>query len=201
MNSKDECPGIYLYIQKIVVLISYEWLLTRHRSNGGVIIILRAFCISSTLLLIAIFLRNLIDPNLCLPITFYNFRIQLIELAPWFAALFAGTYLALYARFSAQWSYLANLYNQIKQAEMGMETTSSASEKISHQKKILCEWKAGYIEDAIELHISRKPNVAGVINAWSQDDGVEDAFKKNTTNGKKQWDDLIEDIRPILGVK
>ncbi len=41
----------------------------------------------------------------------------LLTALPTFGAIFAAVYFALYARFASQWSYLANLYNKIKEAE------------------------------------------------------------------------------------
>jgi hypothetical protein len=33
----------------------------------------------------------------------------------WIGAIFAAVYAALYARFASQWSYLAGVYNQMRQ--------------------------------------------------------------------------------------
>lgn len=74
---------------------------------------------------------------------------------PWLGAVFTATYAALYARFSAQWSYLAGVYNQ-------MMATQSEIEPSGKQPNALEEiqlWKAGFAEDAEDLHLecSRQP--------------------------------------------
>lgn len=88
--------------------------------------------------------------------------------------VYGAVYVALYARFTSQWTYMANLYNQIKQAEITVQEPLG--------KKILAQWKAGYIEDAYTTHMATKPMVAGVIHAWYLDPDVKDAFINHTKN-------------------
>jgi hypothetical protein len=57
-----------------------------------------------------------------------------------------------YARFSSQWSYLAGVYNQIKAAEC----------RTGFQETVLAQWKAGFIEDAADLHLLRKAMFASI---------------------------------------
>lgn len=202
----EDCPGIYFYSQKIVCVISFEWFLSGNKANGGTIIFLRALAITLTITAIAMVLNNLINPKLILPIKWINFRQQIVDLSPWSAALFAGAYLALYTRFSAQWSYLANLYNMIKQAEISMYASTADAKQRNRQKDILGQWKAGYIEDAIELHLAGKSNVAGIILAWGRDPRVRKEFCNNTFNGHVLWDRIMLDanevkIREEKGVK
>ena len=87
---------------KIVEWLSFEVILTKiGRANGGDVILIRAFLISVSLSIVL---------WICPYIPALKFTT--------FAAIFAGTYAALYARFSQQWQYLANLYNGIKAAEV-----------------------------------------------------------------------------------
>ena len=196
MNGKKEVQGITRFAQFVVHYLSFEFYLSGQNANGGTVIFLRAISITATLLLITMCLHNLISPDLVYPIKLVNFRHQLIQLAPWGAALFAGCYVALYTRFSAQWSYLANLYNMIKQAEISMKGTAAGQAR-DDQEKILCEWKAGYIEDALELHLSSKSNVAAIIKSWGSSVEVEKEFRSNTFDGDKRWDDLMKNISAI----
>ena len=196
MNQQDECPDFNYCVQKIVQILSFEFYLSGRRANGGTIIFLRSASISVTVLLITIFLNNWIDKNLQLPIAFDNFRTQLIQLAPWFAALFAGSYVALYSRFSSQWSYLANLYNMIKQAEITVCGTSTENERKA-QEEIIWQWKAGYIEDALELHLAGKSNVAAIIKAWGGVSQVEKEFRENTFNGNRRWEELMINVNAV----
>lgn len=196
MNRKKEVQGLIKVFQPAVYILSFEFYLSGQNANGGTVIFLRAISISLALLVITMCLHNLINPNLVYPITLDNFRNQLIQLAPWVAALFAGSYVALYTRFSAQWSYLANLYNMIKQAEISMKGTPTDQER-KDQELILCQWKAGYIEDALELHLSSKSNVAAIIKAWGRNSAVEKEFRENTFNGDARWGELMNNISAI----
>ncbi|GAB3758710.1 hypothetical protein GCM10028796_04790 [Ramlibacter monticola] len=110
---------------------------------------------------------------------------QFIETAPWFAAAAGAVYAALYARFSSQWSYLAALYNQIKQAEIELFCADSCNE--GSAKKKLAQWKAGYIEDAQDLHLHTKGNIAGIIHFWGEDSDVADAFTSWAPGAEMRW--------------
>lgn len=69
--------------------------------------------------------------------------------------------------------YLAGLYNLIKQTEA----------IAGSDKKIIAQWKAGYLEDAENLHLAAKNNLAPVLHAWVQDPDVIRAYIKNTPGG------------------
>jgi hypothetical protein len=74
-----------------------------------------------------------------------------------------ATYIALRGRFSDQWRYLAGVYNQIKAAECRRDI----------EKEALREWKAGFVEDAVEVHLARKRIYAQVIVNWLREPAVE----------------------------
>ena len=158
-----------------------EYLLDRY-SNGGDIVLARSLLVAVKLTTLTLILKNLIDP--CIG---YNFsgsalRQQIIELAPWSSAVAGATYLALYDRFKSQWTYLAALYNQIKQTEI--EAEIECPEVVRTQKlEKLQQWKAGYIEDAVEMHLHTKGNLAGIIKTWIQEPQVKNHFEKNSPSG------------------
>lgn len=77
---------------------------------------------------------------------------------------------------------MANLYNQIKEVEVLGGTNGVA----------MSQWKAGFIEDALDLHLASKPNIAGVIRAWSEDSSVQKAFEDFAPNGHQRWVQVIE---------
>ena len=173
--------------ERVVYFGSGEWILKKYGSNGGDVILLRSLVVAVELTGIAISLQNLIDPKLTEPASWINFRTQLVVIAPWFAAATGAVYAALYARFSAQWSYLAGLYNQIKQAELEMAYTSP--DNIEGLAR-LAEWKAGYIEDAHSLHLQAKENVAAVVHHWGKNSMVLQAFIQATPGGQGLWDSI-----------
>jgi hypothetical protein len=149
--------------------LSLEVLLTRtRRPNGGDIIVCRAFGVALWMFLLATLIVG-------------SFHLT------WFGALFAAVYFALYARFAAQWTYLANLYNQIKGVEARVSNTDDS-------KRVLAEWKAGFLEDAEELHLATKTVFVSVLKIWAEDKEVEAQYIANTPGGKTRFDALMKDI-------
>jgi hypothetical protein len=167
---------------------SFEWFLTPTRPNGGDIVLARALCVALEMAAIALVLHNLVDPELGWTFSFAELRTQVLELAPWFVAAAGAAYAALYARFSSQWGYLASLYNQIKQEEIELLHAGSSSPQEASRR--LAQWKAGYIEDAGDLHLHTKANIAGIIHFWGSDPDVSDSFIKWAPGGQKRWDQI-----------
>lgn len=183
-----------------VHVVSFEWLLKK-QPNGGDIILLRAVLIAISVYLLVIGIKHGIDPT---RITCFNIRELQLEVGatlPWFGAIFGAVYVALYARFSSQWSYLANLYNQIKAAEVAAlarlaekkPTNVSAKEVI--QK--LAEWKAGYIEDAEGLHLATKKSFAPIIWFWLRNKDVRNAYIHATPGGAERCQLLIDAVKKV----
>lgn len=167
-------PQFLTYWEKIVCLISCEWILTNlRRPNGGDVILLRS-------LLITIFVSIL---GWLLPIG-WNVT------TAWFGTIFAAVYVALYARFSQQWQYIANLYNQIKAAEV----RASGEKSTDDAKKQIGMWKAGFIEDAETLHLATKPMVASIIRAWGNEELVRQSYIAHTIGGENRFSNLMRNI-------
>lgn len=99
-----------------------------------------------------------------------------------------AVYASLYARFASQWSYLAGVYNQIKAAECGQKCDRIA----------LAEWKAGFIEDAEDLHLARKPVFASIIHAWVKDAEVEVRFLKDVPGGEHRFELLAASVQDVV---
>ncbi len=104
------------------------------------------------------------------------------------SAVFGGVYLALYARFSSQWAYLASLYNQIKQTE------ATAGVNVD----VLASWKAGFIEDAENLHLACKSSFAPVIKAWGAESAVEHAFAQYAPGSAARWNVLQKRVEAAV---
>ena len=117
---------------------------------------------------------------------------------PWFGAIFAAVYAALYTRFSSQWTYLAGLYNQIKAAEVQVAVSANTDSTKDVAAKVLTSWKAGFIEDAEELHLALKPMFAEVIRTWSEDEKVQSEFAKYAPGGEEGLKELLSDIERVL---
>lgn len=165
----------------ISTLLSGEFFLKGgRRANGGGMVILRSLWVTAYLTAIALLLKNISDEGRDWSFSLGHVIGDLRELSGWIVAAFGGIYLAFYSRFSAQWAYLANMYNQIKQAEV---TRSD----ITNSSKPLAQWKAGFIEDALDLHLASKPSIAGIISAWSSEQDIKDAFIAYTPAGVERW--------------
>jgi hypothetical protein len=157
----------------IVECGSGEYLLVETKRNGGGIVFLRALHSTFVVLSIALIFRNVLDPTRSLAFSSHELLTQLSAIGPWFGTVFAATYVGLYSRFASQWSYLAGVYNQIKAAECRKPEDGNC----------LAEWKAGFIEDAEDLHLIGKSVFGSIARAWLQDMLVCTAYEAHTLNG------------------
>lgn len=102
-----------------------------------------------------------------------------------FPAAFGAVYVALYARFSSQWNYLANLYNQIMQCRVKANG--------QYDKERLARWCAGFVEDAWRLHLLRKPMFTEVVSGLLQKGFVSSLV--GTSLGNTEYLELTEAVR------
>jgi hypothetical protein len=165
-------------VSRILRWATFESLLDS-RPNGSTVIVVRSICTSAVIYGLAIVLRNLIDPRNSWGFSLTELRRQVVETGPWMGPLLGATYASFYSRFSSQWSYLANLYNQIKQVECDSPTAQSVA-----------DLKAGFIEDADELHLLRKPIFASTIRVWLTVDAVRQSFIDTAPGGKQRLEYL-----------
>ena len=109
----------------LLCVVSMEFLF-RWYYNRGSVILLRSLWTAAWLLILATWANSIIengtggsiDPGLILS--------TLRDHPTWYAIVFAAVYTGLYARFSSQWQYLAQLYNQIKSKEVDAEAKSGS---------------------------------------------------------------------------
>jgi hypothetical protein len=90
-------------------------------------------------------------------IDWHKLREEVQATTTWLGAVAGVVYTALYARFSAQWSYLANVYHQIKSAII-----TGPNHPSEEQREQLTYWKAAFVEDAQDLHGAHPPTCVGV---------------------------------------
>ena len=95
-----------------------EWMLLCGCPNGGTVIFFRSVQVTLILYLIGLWLRSLFIFGVALP---WHSHFSLlcykgVDTFGWIGAIFAAAYAALYARFASQWSYLAGVYNQMREA-------------------------------------------------------------------------------------
>jgi hypothetical protein len=168
-----------------VELASAEYLLKKPQAcNGGTIVLMRAT--HSTIVIVVLYvlyllLLNAVDPNRTSHFSMSEVLVQTSGLPKAFGTVFAATYAALYTRFASQWTYLAGLYNQIKAVEC----------KAGAEENALAQWKAGFIEDASDLHLLSKKMFASVVKAWGANPDVRNAFATYSCGGGPRFDELM----------
>lgn len=70
---------------------------------------------------------------------------------------------------------------------MKYSTQTGAAERIA-------EWKAGFAEDAEELHLATKKIFAQVIRTWLDKAEVKDAFIRYTEGGEDRYRNLMKNV-------
>ncbi len=161
-------------MSRLLRLVSAEFILDR-RANGGGPIFFRALWSSVLVIALILIAENGLHPDRVY-FSSHELRLQMVDKIPWFGTVFAAIYAALYARFSAQWEYLADLYNQIKAAECARCVDTER----------LAEWKAAFLEDAEDLHLALKPSFAWVIKAWCEREDVRTAYVGEVPSREKR---------------
>lgn len=182
----------YLW-RKVVRYLSFEWFLSPASPNGGAIVLARSVGVGLELAFAACLLKYWAYPDGTVFSSWTCVSRELLEIGPWLVAAIGGVYAALYARFSSQWSYVANLYNQIKHAEIELELQSNTASQSALEK--LAQWKAGYIEDAQDLHLHTKENVAAIIHFWGVEETVAKAFRSWAPGGDERWTLLQKEVQ------
>ena len=164
----------------IIHIASGEWMLKRH-ANGGDIIIARSFLAATVLYAAFIALKHGLDPARTWSFSGAAFRLEAHASLAVYGALFAAVYASLYARFAAQWNYLAGLYNKLLETEVSL-----AGAETEAQKEALACWKASFIEDADDLHLSTKRIFVPAIRDWLGEPAVQHAFVEGAIGGRQR---------------
>lgn len=164
--------------------------------NGGSAIFVRTLWITALMYSAALLLRAVPYTDWSLGIHWDKLRSEVGETVPWLGAIAGGVYTALYARFSSQWSYLANVYHQMKSSIL-----SGPSAPSTHQEEQLQYWKAAFVEDAEDLHLVRKKMFAMTAWEWLGDEAVSDMFDRYTTGGEQRRISLEKRLAKDLNKK
>lgn len=176
-------------MDKIVYILSGEFFL-RCRPNGGTVVLLRSAYVSLLIYVPALVIKVYCSTNAVLHFSPAAFRIELGDTLPWLGAVFAGAYAAFYTRFSSQWSYLANLYNQIMFSNVMRPETD-------HARNIIEVWWAAFIEDAQDLHLAGKSMFKSIIIDCLTDADTVRVFLQSTDNSNKR----LKDLERVLNFK
>lgn len=119
-------------------------------------------------------------------------RKEIAENVPWLGAIFAGVYVALYTRFSAQFSYLLQVYNQL------METSANAP-RDDCTTQVLNSWWAAFIEDAQDLHLATKRSFSVAVWFMLEHPDVYRDFRQYAGGGHTRVNSLITSLRRAIG--
>jgi hypothetical protein len=159
--------------------VTGECILQCGHPNGGTVIFVRSMWVSVLLYASGLLLYTYAGwgwPP--------SFNVGLIaQKVTWFGAIFAAVYAALYARFASQWSYLAGVYNQIR--ESLVRTKESECDR-NH----LIMWRAAFVEDALALHLATKPMFVPFISRLLDMPDVVAKFDAYTDDGEKERERL-----------
>ena len=133
-------------IEKLFDILAGEFILKWFQYNGGATVALRALWITVIFICISMLAVLIVDPCRVGPIALRSILSCIFDVSEKSVIFLGAAYISLYARFVSQWTYLAGLYNLIKQVE-----ASGCADP-----NVIAEWKAGYLEDAENLHLAAK---------------------------------------------
>jgi hypothetical protein len=160
---------------KFLEFITLEFLLTRWGwPNGAEVIVVRSAWLSISAYGFVQLAFLAVDPARS-EIGVGEMALRVVSDIEKLGVLFGAFYAVFYTRFSSQWTYLANLYNQIKRTQSALPENLPASSKAA-----MVEWKAGFLEDAFALHLANKPTLSETVRLWLEDAEVRDAFCRFT---------------------
>jgi hypothetical protein len=94
-------------------------------ANGSTVILVRTISATLVFYFIGLFLRTLSYSSWPASFSWPQLGKDIGDTVPWLAAIAGGIYAALYTRFSSHWSYLAAVYHQIKQAQVGIVSATA----------------------------------------------------------------------------
>ena len=182
-STAGETPGC---IELLVRYVSGEFLLKRN-ANGGTLVFVRSCIVTFFIIIVVLPVKSYCRADTLLVFSMAQFKAEVGDVLPWIGPVFAAAYAAFYARFSAQWNYLASLYNQIMAVSVTAPVCGLAAQRMAG-------WRAAFIEDAIDLHLARKSMFKSAIKHYlSSDQAVVDAFFRGTEKAEDKARVLAEE--------
>jgi hypothetical protein len=181
----------------LATIVSGEFFLKSGHPNGGTVILLRSIWVSTIVYAFALWLHSgsYADWTWC----FWNWAIdggrlkqEISANVQWFGAIFAAVYIALYARFAAQWSYLAGLRNKLRRTLLSLpkDLTDLDAER-ANQLRL---WRTEFVRDAIDLHLATKSMFGPFLKRTLKDRTVQENFRDYTFDGPQRLDWLQKQL-------
>jgi len=180
-------------MDKIFAFITGEFVL-KSMPNGGKAVIIRTLFVSGLIYIIAIALKSSTSPNSIFEFSLDQLCIEISATITWLGAIIAGTYAALYSRFSSQWSYLTGLYNQ--QISLSITLTD---DQLNGENYV--RWQAAFIEDAVNLHLAEKSDFSTLIHEMIKEDKIKNILIETEHFGLEKFDALEVKLTKIVKAK
>lgn len=178
----------------VVRFLSGEWIIERtpNAANGGTVVTLRSLWLTAWIYVPTFLFYSRFALGKGASFDARQGAADLADTLPWLATIFGAVYVAFYSRFSSQWTYLANLFNQIVQSQLTMPL-----DDLVRRQDTMASWKAAFIEDAEDLHLAAKPMFLVAVLQWGSEQQVSEKFASNTVGGAERLEDLLENLEGI----
>ena len=180
-NLRRNRRSLFDVTDRLVGCLSGEDILKYH-ANGGLVVLIRSLLVSVIIYSSAVGLQSITREGALLAFSFAQLTFEISETIPWLGAIFAGVYAVFYSRFSSQWIYLASLYNQLMSARV------HKSQDIDDEE--LLHWEAGFVEDAIALHLATKPMFAPAVKQFLEDPNILQIFLETTQDSQVKYNQV-----------
>jgi hypothetical protein len=162
----------------------------RRRANSGAVILARSLLITALFYLPTLGVWEYCAPDVRLAFDVVALKVGIRDTLPWAGAIFGAVYALLYSKFASQWTYLASLYNQIK----AMEVSAACAPTSAQALAVIVSAKAGFIEDADELHLAPKSMYAAIIRVWAAEEAVKKEFETYAPGGRVRLEDIVQAV-------
>ena len=171
-------------------MVSGEKIL-KNSPNGGLVILARSVFISITAGVVVVALMEAIRPGHRWCTSIADARRAFSSNYAVFGTIFAGAYVSLYSRFSSQWAYLAELYNQLMHAQVELAARGprpKVSDKSKRARglleayKKLDRWKVGFVSDAEDLHLLTKTSFVYIVDGFLHDKYFKEEYTRVTAS-------------------
>jgi hypothetical protein len=170
-------------------IISGEFIL-RYMPNGGKAILIRTVLVSLVLYLVAISLKSYTSENSIFRFSLDQFQKEVTETITWLGAILGGSYAALYTRFSSQWSYLADLYNQQMSAALNLNSDAIESDTYKY-------WQAAFVEDAVCMHLDTKAGFSNLVLELLRDEKIKSILEEQKHFGNIKYNKVLSRLEKV----
>lgn len=183
-----------LFFRLLFKLLTGEIILD-YNPNGGGVVLARAIWSSLLVFSLSMALHECLRPDAIWGTWSSDRFFSVIQNhLTWFGGILVAIYAALYARFSSQWTYLANLYNLITSTAIYLNKNELRAE----QRMWLATWWAAFIEDAQDLHLATKKNYALLILYRLQNPEIRKICKEWTIEGPGRIEKLERRLQKAI---